>query len=147
VILTKFGVYLQKDCPKNLNTNIPYNFSSPLYNKALDIFAISRNISHYMMDDLNALCIHGKEDSNIYFTGDIVQQSVSLAPGILKAEHQVFSEDKHRYAASVRHLTNLLDKNCDRLERCNSNGKEFIKVLRTELKKFKKLQRTWLLTL
>ena len=100
-----------------------------------------------MVEDLNTLCNQGKEDSNIYFTGDIIQQSVSLAPGILKAEHQVFSEDKQRYAASVHKLTALLDKNCDRLERCNSNGKEFINILRAELKKFKQLQRTWLLTL
>jgi len=49
--------------------------------------------------------------------------------------------------ASVTHLTNLLYKNCERLERTHSNGRDFLPVLRKELKKFRKLQRTWMLTL
>jgi hypothetical protein len=76
-----------------------------------------------------------------------VQQSVSLAPEILKAESQLFSEEKYKYAASVSKLTTKLYKNCERLELSNSNGREFISLLRNELKKFRKLQRTWMLTL
>ncbi|MEL6809839.1 MAG: hypothetical protein AAFP76_00700 [Bacteroidota bacterium] len=120
---------------------------SLLYQKAMEIFTLSRNISHYFIDDLNHLQTNGKEDPSIYFTGDIVQQSISLAPEILKAESQPFSEDKHKYAASVTRLTNLLYKNCERLERTHSNGRDFLPVLRRELKKFRKLQRVWMLTL
>jgi hypothetical protein len=90
---------------------------------------------------------NGKDDSKIYFTGDIVQQSESLAPEILKAENQPFTEEKHKYAASVIRLTNSLYKNCERLEEADSNGKDFLPILRNELKKFRKLQRTWMLTL
>lgn len=120
---------------------------SPLYQKALDIFRISRSISHYFVDELCYLQSNGKEDPNIYFSGDIVQQSNSLAPEILKAESQTYSEDKHKYAASVNRLTNLLYKNCERLESTHSNGKDFMPVLRKELKIFRRLQRTWMLTL
>lgn len=113
----------------------------------MDIFTLSRNISTYLVHDLAPIASNGKEDPNIYFTGDIVQQSVSLAPEILKAESQSFSEEKHKYAASVIRLTNSLYKNCERLEHANSNGKEFLPILRSELKKFRRLQRTWMLTL
>jgi hypothetical protein len=127
---------------------VPNSFpQSPLYKKALDIFVLSRNISAYLVHDLAPLQPSGKEDQNIYFSGDIVQQSVSLAPSILKAETQPFSEEKQKYAASVARLTNLLYKNCERLERVNSNGKDFLPILRKELKKFRKLQRTWMMTL
>jgi len=44
-------------------------------------------------------------------------------------------------------LSNLLYKNCERLEKVNSNGKDFLPLLRKELKKFRKLQHTWRLTL
>ena len=87
------------------------------------------------------------EDPNIYFSGDIIQQSVSLAPEILKAESMPFSEDKRRYAASVTRLANSLYRNCERLENTNSNGRDFLPLLRAELKKFRKLQRNWMLTL
>jgi hypothetical protein len=127
---------------------IPNGFpQSPIYKKAMENFTLSRNISTYLVDDLSSLQSNGAEDPNIYFSGDIVQQSISLAPEILKAESQTFAEEKHKYAASVTRLTNALYKNCERLERSTSNGKDFLPILRKELKKFRRLQRTWLLTL
>jgi hypothetical protein len=123
------------------------NSQSAIYAKALDIFTLAKNISAYIGNDLAHLHKNGTEDPNIYFTGDIVQQSISLGPQILKAESQPYSEEKHKYAASVMRLSNLLYKNCERLERVNSNGKDFLPLLRKELKKFRKLQHTWRLTL
>ncbi len=120
---------------------------SAIYKKAQEIFALSRNISQYFVNDFNALNEDGTEHEHIYFTGDIVQQSISLAPEILKAEQQAFSEAKQKHIASVTRLTNSLYRNCERLERTNSNGKDFLPILRKELKKFRKLQRTWMLTL
>jgi|TARA_R110000772_G_scaffold166016_2_gene277700 hypothetical protein len=113
----------------------------------MDIFTLARNVSAYFVHDLAHLQPNGLEDPSIYFTGDIVQQSVSLAPEILKAESQPFAEEKYKSAASVTRLTNLLYKNCERLEHVNSNGKDFLPLLRTEIKKFRRLQRTWMLTL
>jgi len=120
---------------------------SPIYKKAQDIFTLSRHISNYLTDDLAVLRDNGQEDPSIYFGGDIVQQSECLVPEILKAESQTFSEEKHKYAASVTRLVNMLYKNCERLERANSNGKDFLPILRGEIRKFRKLQRNWMLTL
>lgn len=129
-------------------TNTPLNLSElPIYQKALDIFALSQNISTYLNHDLAPLQPDGSEDTNIYFSGDIIQQSNSLAPEILNAELERHSERKHKHIASLRRLTNRLYKNSYRLERSNSNGKDFLPILRSELKKFKKLQSSWMLTL
>lgn len=128
--------------------NTPPNLSDlPIYRKALEIFALSQSISSYMQDDLVPLKDDGSEDTNIYFSGDIVQQSVSLAPEIVNAELERHSERKHKHLASLKKLTNLLYKNSYRLERSSSNGKDFLPILRNELKKFKKLQRSWMLSL
>ncbi|MEL0457222.1 hypothetical protein WJN01_13360 [Flavobacteriaceae bacterium SZ-1-7] len=128
--------------------NTPSNLSElPVYQKALEIFALSQNISTYLNHDLSSLQPDGSEDNNIYFSGDIVQQSVSLAPEILNVELQRHSDKKHKHLASLRRLTNKLYKNSYRLERSNSNGKDFLPILRSELKKFKKLQRSWMLSL
>ncbi|WP_373059852.1 hypothetical protein [Zunongwangia sp. H14] len=111
----------------------------------MEIFRLSRSISEYLVQDLSHLQRNGQENPYIYFSGDIVQQSVSLAPEILKAESKIFSEERHPHFASLNRLIHLLHKNCDRLELSNSNGSEFLKLLRTELKKFRKLQRIWML--
>lgn len=129
-------------------TNTPSNLSDlPIYKKAIEIFALSQNISMYLTHDLSALRSDGTEDSNIYFSGDIVQQSVSLVPEIVSAELERFSEKKYKHIASLKRLTNMLYKNSYRLEYSNSNGKDFLPILRRELKKFKQLQRSWMLTL
>ena len=120
---------------------------SPIHKKAIEIFTLSSKISNYLVPDLARLQSDGSEDPSIYFTGDIIQQSNSLVPEIVQAESKYFSEERHQHLVSISHLTNVLDKNCDRLERINSNGKEFLPLLRNELKKFRKLQHSWMLTL
>ena len=123
------------------------NSHSAIYNKALEIFSLSRSISHYLSQDLAQLQRNGMEDPSIYFTGDIVQQSVSLVPEIVNAELERYSEKKYKHIASLKRLTNKLYKNSYKLECSNSNGKDFFPILRSELKKFKKLQSSWMLTL
>jgi len=121
--------------------------NSPIYTKALEIFSLTRKISYYLNYDLSNLKIDGTEDKHIYFSGDIVQQSELLGPEIIKAEIEPFSRNKHKHADRVERLTKLLYKNCKRLEHCNSNGKDFIPILRKELRLFRKLQRNWMMTL
>ncbi|MFI0427915.1 hypothetical protein [Mariniflexile sp. HMF6888] len=129
-------------------SNTPSNLSElPIYKKAIEIFTLSQSISMYLNHDLSALKSDGTEDINIYFSGDIVQQSVSLAPEIVNAEMERYTDRKHKHIASLRRLTNMLYKNSYRLEHSNSNGKDFLPILRNELKKFKQLQRSWMLTL
>jgi hypothetical protein len=127
--------------------HIPSHLSElPIYKQAMHIFILSRSISVYLNQDLAFLNEDGTEDANIYFSGDIVQQSVSLAPEIINAELERASDKKRKHMASVRQLTNRLYKNCKRLETSNSNGKDYIPILRKELKTFRKLQNSWMLT-
>ncbi|WP_142783463.1 hypothetical protein [Changchengzhania lutea] len=131
-----------------MSANIPSHlFEMPIYKKAIEIFALSQNISRYLNHDLSHLNSDGSEDVDIYFSGDIVQQSVSLLPEIVSAELERYSERKHYHIASLKRLTNKLYSNSYRLEKSNSNGKDFLPILRSELKKFRKLQRSWMLTL
>ena len=57
-------------------------YNSPIYTKALEIFSLTRKISHYLNYDLSKLKTDGTEDENVYFSGDIVQQSELLGPEI-----------------------------------------------------------------
>ncbi len=128
--------------------SIPSHLSDlPIYKKAMEIYILTRSISAYIQYDLSSLKPDGSEFSDIYFSGDIIQQSVSLAPEILNAELERYSDRKDKHIASLQRLTNLLYKNSYRLENSNSNGKDFLPILRSELNKFKRLQRNWMLTL
>ena len=62
-----------------MNYNLPSHLSDlPIYKKAMDIIMLSRSISTYLNQDLSYINADGTEDSNIYFSGDIVQQSTNL---------------------------------------------------------------------
>ena len=131
-----------------MNYNLPSHLSDlPTYRKALDIITLSRSISTYLNHDLSYLNPDGSEDNNIYFSGDIVQQSTNLAPEIINAERERYSDKKHKHLESLDRLTTRLYSNCRRLERSNSNGRDYLPILRGELRKFRKLQRNWMMTL
>ncbi len=131
-----------------MNYNIPSHLSElPIYQKAMDILVLSRSISTYLNQDLSYLRPDGTEDTDIYFSGDIVQQSESLAPEIVMAEAERHSDKKHKHIASLERLIYRLNLNCNRLQHCNSNGKDYLPILQNELKKFKRLQRSWMMTL
>jgi len=119
----------------------------PIYQKAMDILALSRNISTYLNQDLCYLYSDGREDEHIYFSGDIIQQSESLVPKIEKVEAERYSENKYRHLESLEQLTHRLNTNCKRLENCNSNGRDYLVLLKRELKKFNLLKNNWMLTL
>lgn len=128
--------------------NIPSHLSDlPIYQKAMDILVLSRSISTYLNQDLSYLRPDGSEDTDIYFSGDMVQQSESLAPEIEKAEAERYSDKKHKHFASLERLTHRLNLNINRLQHCNSDGKDYLPILQSELKKFKRLQRSWMMTL
>lgn len=127
---------------------IPSHLSDlPIYKKAMEIIILSRSISTYLNQDLSYLNPDGSEDENIYFSGDIVQQSSSLAPEIVNAEIERHSDKKYKHFASLERLTVMLYNNCKRLEKSHSNGRDYLPILRSELKKFRRLQHTWMMTL
>lgn len=131
-----------------MSSNLPNYLSElPIYQKAIDIWTLSRSISTYLNYDLCELDEYGNEDPNIYFSGDIVQQSSSLGSEVISAALEQTRDEKYKRLVSLKRLTRLLYNNCTRLENVNSDGKEYVPLLKVELKKFNRLQRSWMLTL
>ncbi len=122
-------------------------YQSPLYYKSLEILHLARHISNYLTDDLSPLKSNGEENQQVYLTGDIVQQSFSIGPHILKAEKHAFQDEKHRHVTSALLLSNKLYRSCKKLENVNSNGKEYLPIILKEIKRFRKSLHQWLVVL
>ena len=84
-------------------------------------------------------------DAQHYRTKDEVKEYQKIDP--ITQVKEVILEKKYAHALTLRWLTYRLLQNCKRLEKCDSNGKDFMPVLKKELKKFKKLYSNWILTL
>lgn len=122
-------------------------YSTPLYKKALEILSLSRNISHYLQYNMAPLCNEGREHPSIYLTGDIILHSNFLGDSILDAENEILSENRDKHFNAIEKWSYRLHKNCERLEQHSDNGKEFIRLLKHEIRRFRALQRKWMLTL
>ena len=119
----------------------------PVYRKALDIWVLSRSISTYLNYDLAQLNSKGEEDPNIYFSGDIVQQSTSLGDEVINAALEPLQENRDKHFSSLNKLTKNLYDNCSRLEKANSRNRDYLSLLKIELRRFNRLQKHWMMTL
>lgn len=120
---------------------------SPIYKKALDILSLSENISQYLNYEMCSLTYDGKEHPAIYLTGDIILHSNFLGDSILEAENEILSENRDKHLTAIEKWAYRLHKNCERLEQHSENGKEFIHLLKHEVRRFRVLQRKWMLSL
>jgi len=124
-----------------------YDSKSLIYNKALEIKMLSRDISRYLNYDMTSLCKEGKENPAIYLTGDIILHSYLIETSIIEAENEMFSEHREKYITAIEKWTHRLHKNCERLEQSVDNGKDFIRLLKYEIRKFRVLHRKWRMSL
>ena len=120
---------------------------SPIYNKALEILSLSRNISQYLNYEMSTLKHDNREHPAIYLTGDIILHSNYLGDSILDAENEILSENREKHLTAIEKWTYRLHKNCERLEKQSDYGKDFIRHLKYEVRRFRVLQRKWMLTL
>ena len=122
-------------------------FNKLLCKKAKEIIKLSISISCNFNCDLSKLTLSGKENPNIYFTGDIVQQSNSLFEEIVEAQNTTVFEKKYFHAKTSKWISYRLMENLKRLERCNSKAKDFLPLIKKELIKFNELYKHWTLTI
>lgn len=114
-----------------------------MYEHASQIKVLSEHVSQYLNYDLNSLDEQGKEHPGIYLTGDIILHSYFLGDAVLNSEKEVLSENREKYHSITEKWLYRLHKNCERLEKYTCNGKEFVQLLKHEIRKFQILHRKW----
>ncbi|TRZ43738.1 hypothetical protein [Robertkochia solimangrovi] len=127
----------------------PYQFGasdttqSPVYQKAIEIFKLSRQVVNYISGDKNILQLHKSENPSDLHSDHLVMASLGLAPKIAMAESSPDLTIRLNSVRAIRNATINLLQHCDHLENRSHNGKEFIRLLRFEIKKFRRMQRQW----
>ena len=131
----------------NMDRPIPYLPNLPVYQKALEIFSLSRRVASYVSYDRSILELQNTADFTHQKAGTVVLTSLNLAPSIAAVALQTNPYYKRRCAKRLARITHRLVKACEHLESKTAEGKEFVALLSTEIQKFKKLQQSWLSSL
>lgn len=104
-----------------------------IYQKAIDIFKLSRHVVSYVSNNKDVLTLSSSNNQIDQYANNIVMDALGLAPKIAEAESQKNPRTKLRYAKSIELFIDRIYHNSKMLENTRTQGKDFLKLLRKEL--------------
>ncbi len=114
-----------------------------IYQKSIDIFKLSRRIAAYITNDKDILSMYRSSKKADKYANNLVMGALGLVPKIAETESQKNPKQKLRYAKSLRYFIDRIYKDCIKLENTKILGKDFVRLLRKELKALRKIHRSY----
>ncbi|WP_417885707.1 hypothetical protein [Zunongwangia sp.] len=111
----------------------------PVYQKAIEIFQISRAISSYFSDDKHIIEMETSQIESDKYAGKIVMDSLQLAPSIASAISARNKKLRRKRIEKTKKVVARLQSTCKRLELHHLKGSEFLELLRKEIYLFERL--------
>ena len=118
-----------------------------IYQKSLDIFKLSRHIASYISNDKSMLAMYLSMNKIDKYADNLVMNAFGLVPKIVETECEENPGLKLKYAVSIRYFIDRLYQNCLQLESTKIQGKDFVKLLRKELKKLRQIHKNYVKSL
>jgi len=114
-----------------------------LYNKAIDIYTLSRSITSSLTDNkaINTLYTSDNESENTL--EEIVISAVTLPSKIAIAQSTKNLRLRVDSTKSIMHDINKIRANCQKLRKASKRNREYMRVLSSEILKFKKIYKQW----
>ncbi len=114
-----------------------------LYQKSLDIFKLSRDIASYITDDKDIFSRYRSGNKSDNYADNLVMNAFRLVPKIVETETQENPSLKLKYAKSLRFFIDRIYQDCKSLENTKIQGKDFVIMLRNELKNLRKIHKRY----
>jgi len=122
------------------NTNLN---QSIIYQKSMDVFKLSRSVASYITDDKDVISMYRSGCKLDNYADNLVMNAFRLVPKVVEAEIQESPKTKLRYVKSLRVFIDRLYQDCLNLEGTKIQGKDFVRMLRLELKSLRKIHRLY----
>ncbi|CAN5152623.1 hypothetical protein BH23BAC2_BH23BAC2_00950 [soil metagenome] len=119
----------------------------PVYLKALEIFKVSRGIAHVISEKPHVIEMAYSSNPKNSAAGDLVSHSLNLIPQLAALQNSKDAANLFRGARQVRKSARFLLTKCRYIEKEGLKEKEFLRLLRNEIKVFDQLFREWFTTL
>lgn len=91
--------------------------------------------------------MYGSGNTIDNYADNIVMNSFRLAPKVAEIEMLEIPTNKLQNAKSLQFLIDLLYQDCVKLESTRAQGKDFVRMLRKELKKLRYIYKTYVNTI
>lgn len=114
-----------------------------LYNKALDIYTLSRNITSDLTDNKPLDTLYTSEDESENTLEEIVISAVSLPSKIAIAQSTKNVRLRLDSSKSIVHHIDKIRENCKKLRKTSKLNRKYMSLLSSEILAFKKMYQQW----
>jgi len=114
-----------------------------IYQKSLDIFKLSRHVASYLTDDKDVISMYRSGEKSDNYADNLVMNAFRLVPKIVETETQDNPSLKLKYAKALRYFIDRIYQDCKSLESTKIQGKDFVIMLRKELKVLRKIHKRY----
>lgn len=114
-----------------------------LYNKALDIYTLSRNITSDLTDNKPLDILYTSEDESENTLEEIVISAVSLPSKIAIAQSTKNVRLRLDSSKSIIQHIDKIRENCKKLRKNSKLNRKYMSLLSSEILAFKKMYQQW----
>ncbi|MFT5890608.1 MAG: hypothetical protein ACI9Y7_000701 [Dokdonia sp.] len=133
--------------PHNISQNEISLKDTLLYSKALDIYTLSRSVTSHLTDDKTVNTLYASKDKSDNTLEEIVISAVTLPSKIAIAQTTKNIRLRLDSTNSIIHHIDKIRENCKKLRKASKRNREHMRVLYSEILKFKKMYRQWNITI
>ena len=120
------------------------NFRSiPVYRKALDLCTISREIASFVSYNKDLLKLYQSNSLRDHIADSLLTDVILIPKHIAEAETSDSQADRMKSARFINIMIGNIISYCNGLERDGVKEKEYLNLLRKEIKSFRKTFRIW----
>lgn len=113
------------------------------YQKSLAVFDLARRVASYITDDKDVISMYRSGNKTDNYADNLVMNAYRLVPKIAEVEIQENPTEKIKYAKSLRYFIDRIYNDCITLENTIKQGKDFVRLLRKELKHLRKIHKKY----
>ena len=115
----------------------------PIYGKALELCELSRQLASYFSLDKDLLKLHESQSLRDIIVDSILTDSILIQQKIVQAEYSNSLTVRKESAFFINIIIRNINSYCTGLEKDGVKEKEYVSLLRHEMKSFRKSFKNW----
>lgn len=115
----------------------------PVYKKALELCEISRHIVSYISFNKDLIKLHQSNSLRDIIAGSLLTDTVLIPKKIEQAEYSECYAERVKNASFINIMIQNLNSYCTGLEKDEANDKDYLQLLRQEIRSFRKTFKKW----
>lgn len=117
--------------------------SVPVYQKSLELCSISRAIASYVTFNKDLLKLYKSQGLRDVIAEALLTDAILIPQQIAKAENSKSRSERLKSATYINIMIRNINSYCRGLEHDGMREKEYLNLLRSEVKSFRKSFKTW----